>query len=290
MKLRFLAGVAAAALFVCAGAVRTELRAQQAAEPASAIPDLSSNKMTWVLMNGTAYFKVPGDTGPGPIMQRGQEYKHDEVPRIADTSNPILQPWAKKLMDEANEKVLAGGIPYYPTSRCWPGGVPGLLLFPGEPVVFAQTSKEIWILYQRDAQVRRVYLNVPHSKNPAYSWYGESVGHYENGDTLVIDTIGLADKGGRGPIDRFRTPHTNQLHVVERYRLHNAGKNIEVSFTVEDPGAFTVPWKAKVDFQRGSGARSGDWMESICADNPVDYFADDKPGAVPIPKADKPDF
>jgi len=67
---------------------------------------------------------------------------------------------------------------------------------------------------------------------------------------LVIDTIGLADKGGRGPIDRFRTPHTNQLHVVERYRLHNAGKNIEVSFTVEDPGTFTMPWKAKVDFQR----------------------------------------
>jgi len=71
--------------------------------------------MTWVLMNGTAYFKMPGDTGPGPIMQRGQEYKHDEVPRIADTSNPILQPWAKKLMDEANEKVLARTA--FPTIR-----------------------------------------------------------------------------------------------------------------------------------------------------------------------------
>src|SRR5712672_396696 len=165
------------ALLLCTGAALQASRAQPAGVTGSETPDFSSNKMTWVLMNGTAYFRVPGDTGPGPIMQRGQEYKHDEVPRIADTSNPILQPWAKKLMDEANEKVLGGGIPYYPTSRCWPGGVPGLLLFPGEPVVFAQTPKEIWILYQRDAQVRRVYLNVPHSKNPGYSWYGESVGH-----------------------------------------------------------------------------------------------------------------
>jgi len=281
---------AAAALLIGASAGLRGLHAQQAVDQNGPIPDFSSHNMTWVLMNGTAYFKVPGDAGPGPIMQAGREYKHDEVPRIADTNNPILQPWAKKLMDEENAKVLAGGIPYYPTSRCWPGGVPGLLLFPGEPVVFAQTAKEVWILYQRDAQVRRVYLNVPHSKTPHYSWYGESIGHYENGDTLVVDTIGLANKGKLGPIDRFRTPHTDKLHVVERFHLNNGGKNIEVSFTVEDPGTFTMPWKAKVDFQRGSGARSGDWSESICADNPIDYFADDKPGAVPIPRADEPDF
>jgi hypothetical protein len=270
---------------LCALSLGHEARAQSA--PNAAIPDFSSNEMKWVLMNGTAYFKVPGDTGPGPIMQRGREYKHDDTPRVAETNNPILKPWAKKLMDDANDKVLAGGIPFYPTSRCMPGGVPGLLLYPGEPVVFVQTPKEVWILYQRDAQVRRVYLDVPHSKNPPYSWYGESVGHYENGDTLVVDTVGLDDKG---PIDRFRTPHTRQLHVVERYRLNNDGKNIEIVFTVDDPGAFTMPWKAKVDFERLSGARAVPWLESICAENPVDYFADDKAGAVPIPHGDRPDF
>jgi hypothetical protein len=154
-------------------------------------------------------------------------------------------------------------------------------------VVFAQTPKEVWILYQRDAQVRRVYMDVPHSKNPQYSVYGESVGHYENSDTLVVDTIGLNDSV---PIDRFRTPHTKQLHVVERYRLNNGGKNIEITFTVEDPGAFTTTWKGKVDFERGRGARSGEWQESICADNPTDYFADRIPSAVPVPQADSPDF
>ena len=240
-------------------------------------------------MNGTAFFRAPGDTGPGPIVDMpGHEYIADYNTRVADTTNPILKPWAKKLMDINNERVLAGGIPFYPTSRCWPGGVPGLLLYPGEPVFFIQTRKEVWIFYQRDSQVRRVYLNVPHSKNPGYSAHGESVGHYENGDTLVVDTIGLDDKG---PIDRFRTPHTKQLHVVERYRLNNGGKNVEIIFSVEDPGAFTMPWKGKVDFERGRGVRSGGpWVESICADGPRDYFADDKPGAVPIPEAERPDF
>lgn len=255
--------------------------------PPASIPDLSSNRMTWVLMNGTAFFRAPGDTGPGPIMQRGQEYKHDDVPRIAETNNPILKPWARKLMDINNQRVTAGDLPFYTTSRCWPGGVPGLLLYPGEPVVFIQTPKEVWMMWQRDAQVRRVYLDVPHSTHPKYSVYGESVGHYENGDTLVVDTVGLDDSV---PIDRYRTPHTKQLHVVERYRLHNAGKNIEITFTVEDPGAFNMAWKGKVDFQRGRGARSGQWDESICADNPHDYFADKLSSAVPIPHAETADF
>ena len=96
-------------------------------------------------------------------------------------------------------------------------------------------------MWQRDAQVRRVYLDVPHSRNPGLSVYVESVGHYENGDTLVVDTIGLVDSV---PIDRFRTPHTKQLHVVEGYRLNHDGKNIEISFTAEDPGA-PCPGKAR---------------------------------------------
>ncbi len=253
------------------------------------IPDFGSGQKMWVLKNGTAFSRVPGDTGPGPIMDMpGHEYIPDHTNRVADTSNPILKPWAKKLMDINNARVLAGGIPFYTTSRCWPGGVPGLLLFPGEPVVFIQTPKEVWILWQRDAQVRRIYLDVPHTNKPGHSVYGELIGHYENDNTLVVDTIGLDDSV---PVDRFRTPHTNQLHVVERYRLDNEAKNIEIRFTVEDPGAFNLPWSGKVDFERGRGARSGGpWVESICADGPRDYFSDDKSGAVPIPEAAAPDF
>ena len=64
------------------------------------------------------------------------------------------------------------------------------------------------------------------------------MGHYE-GDTLIVDTIGLSD---RSLIDSFRTPHTAALHVVERYRRIENGRKIEVVVTVEDPGTFTAPW------------------------------------------------
>ena len=124
--------------------------AQSAAPPSGAIPDFSSGGKTWVLINGTQFYKVPGDTGPGPIddknfpngafaRQGGGGAR--TVNRIADTSNPILKPWAKKLMDIANERVAAGGIPFVDDSRCWLGGVPSLLLFPGEAVVFLPDSQ-----------------------------------------------------------------------------------------------------------------------------------------------------
>src|SRR4051812_35573436 len=114
-RLKSALAAAATAAVLVAAALAPSLHAQPAAK--SEIPDLSTDKL-WVLMNGTAYFKAPGDTGPGPVMQRGKDYAHDDVPRIAETNNPILKPWAKKLMDINNARVVAGGIPFYTTSRC----------------------------------------------------------------------------------------------------------------------------------------------------------------------------
>jgi hypothetical protein len=66
----------------------------------------------------------------------------------------------------------------------------------------------------------------------------ESVGHYE-GDMLVVDTIGLNDKTF---VDNFRTPHTEKPHVVERFRLVDGGKAMQVDITFDDPDAFNAPW------------------------------------------------
>jgi hypothetical protein len=263
------------------------LQAQPAPARNAAIPDFSSGAKAWVLAGGPVFRKVPGDTGPGPVVSpAGKEYKFGEQNAVADTSTPILKPWAKKLMDIANQRVEAGGVPFVDDSRCWPGGVPSLLLFPGEAVVFLQTPTVVYFLSKRDAQIRRIYLNAPHSANPGYSWKGESVGHYENGDTLVVDTIGLDDKG---PLDRFRTPHTKQMHVIERYKLVGGGKGIDVTFTVDDPGTFTTPWKALVQFKPGDTPRSNHWEEDICAEN-GDGYGFDPEQLVPMPRADKPEF
>jgi hypothetical protein len=127
-----------------------------------------------------------------------------------------------------------------------------------------------------DSQVRRVYLDVPHSANPKPSWYGESVGHYED-DTLVVDTIGLNTKTY---VDNYRTPHSEKLHVVERWRMVDAGKAMEAIFTVEDPDAFYEPWSGMRRFRRATQQ----FAEDICAENNQHLF-DYK-----IPIASKPDF
>src|SRR6202048_4570872 len=142
---------------------------------------------------------LPPPSGPGPVMS---DKAHPYVPngqgqptyRIADLTNPILKPWAVEQMRKANEEVLAGKVPFIADSRCWPAGVPSFLLYPANPVRFVQTPTQVLMIWQQDAQIRRVYLNQPHSANPKPSWYGESIGHCENSDTLVVDTIGMNDK------------------------------------------------------------------------------------------------
>jgi hypothetical protein len=129
--------------------------------------------------------------------------------------------------------------------------------------------------------VRHIYLTDRHSANVKPSWFGESIGHYENGDTLVVDTIGLNDKTF---VDSYRTPHTTQLHVVERFRIVDEGKALDVSIHVEDSGAFTTPWNARQHYRR---ATDGPQVESACAENNNAWFGY---AVEPIPQADKPDF
>ena len=121
--------------------------------------------------------------------------------------------------------------------RCWPTGVPTYLLNPGGPTYWVQTPREIVMIWQLDHQVRHVYLNVPHSADPKPSWYGELVGHFE-GDILVVDTIG---QNTRTFVDNYRTPHSEKLHVVERYRMLDGGKTLEAQVTMEDPAVFVRP-------------------------------------------------
>jgi hypothetical protein len=148
----------------------------------------------------------------------------------------------------------------------------------------------------QDFQLRHVYLNQPHSANPKPSWYGESVGHYENGDTLVVDTIGMNDKTF---VDNYRTPHTTRLHVVERFQIVDGGNALEVKVHVEDPGAFTMPWNAVQRYARFEGSRGNDGklVETICAESASlgqfdfgNYGATHSAELAPVPQADRPDF
>jgi len=231
-------------------------------------------------------FLPPVDGGAGPVMS---DPKHPYVPngggrqstyRVADLTNPILQPWTAERMKKANDEVLAGKVPYITRERCWPAGVPGYTVYTrgGQPLFFYQMKDKILIVNELNTQVRHVYLDVPHSKDPKSSWYGESVGHYD-GDTLVVDTIGLNDKTF---VDNYRTPHTDKIHVVERFRMIEGGKILEATITVDDPGAFNMPWSGIQRWRRTERP----FEENPCENNDG-FFSYD---VVPIPKAEKSDF
>ena len=128
---------------------------------------------------------------------------------------------------------------------------------------------------------RHVYLNRKHTERVKPSWFGESVGHYEGGDTLVVDTIGL---NMRTFVDQFRTPHTEQLHVIERFRILPDGNGMEATATVEDPGAFTTAWRAVQKYRRVS---QGPMLENNCAENNTAFFG---LKVEAIPQSEKPDF
>jgi hypothetical protein len=162
--------------------------------------------------------------------------------------------------------------------------------------------------------MRHVRLDATHPENLTPSLQGDSVGRYE-GDTLVIDTVGI--KVGRYTmIDRFGTPHTAALHVVERYRLLDyeaakeaqergqkewqsvpayavdpdyKGKGLQLQFTVEDEGVFTMPWSATITYGRDANS---EWEERVCAENVqhdyAGHYYSDKDAH--LPTADKPDF
>src|SRR5262249_58767919 len=101
-----------------------------------------------------------------------------------------------------------------PRNQCWPNGVPFMLSLSME---MFQLRDQLIMIYQNDHQVRHIRMNAQHPAKVTPSWYGDSVGHYE-GDTLVIDTVGMK-VGKYSMVDWYGTPHSEALHVVERYRM-----------------------------------------------------------------------
>ncbi len=285
MSARFV--VAMMASFVCVfGAGWPKTVAAQQSVP---VPDLTIDSKSAWLMVGDDF--LPPPAGPGPVtFDKRYPYVDNAAARrtatqptyrVADLGNPILKPWVVEEMRKANDWVLAGKVPFRARERCYPAGVPGWVIYTlAEPISILQTDKQVTMINHGGPEVRRIYLGVAHSANPKPSWYGESVGHYEGGDTLVVDTIAISTKTF---IDNYRTPHTDQLHVIERYKLVDGGKMMEVMISVEDPGAFTTPWSAMQRFRRVPRV----WSEDICAENNFDFLHYE---VVPLPQAAKPDF
>ncbi len=198
------------------------LFSQTAAEPeaAKARPDLSGN---WVLII------EPGDP--------------DE--KQFSLEAPPLQPWAMEIYKANREGTTSpndrGREDLDPYSYCFPPGVTRSMVPHLRPFEIVQFPDRVYILFEVDHWVRRIYMDGRgHPEGWPFGWMGHSIGKWD-GDTLVVDTTGLND---RSWIDRGGTPHSDALHVVERFR-RVAHDTLEIDFLFDDPKAFTKPWGAK---------------------------------------------
>jgi hypothetical protein len=279
--------------------------ANSGTQSATAIPDFSG---TWAQLFCCGF--APPLTGPGPVTNRSRrDGASDFHAFVGDYTNPILKPQAAEIVQRHGD-TEARGVPYpNPRNQCWPEGVPFVLSNFGMTVI--QRPDEITILYDHDHQVRHVRMNQLHPTDVTPSWYGDSVGHYD-GDKLVIDTVGVKI-GPFAMIDWYGTPHTEALHVVERYRLieyeaakeaeertarefrrlptgnglapdpNYRGKALQLQFTVEDAGVFTMPWSSIITRRRSFA----EWPEYVCAESlrGIDAAKDSA-----VPHAEKPDF
>jgi len=168
-----------------------------------------------------------------------------------------------------------------PRLKCWVLGVPRSVYYPA-PFQILQRAADLTLVHQFGDQVRTIHTDgSKHTTEEDPELYlGDSRGHWE-GDTLVVDVTGFNEETW---LDRAGNYHSEQLHVVERWRTIYDGKRLEVEVTAQDHKAFTTPWKATRIWQK---VDRGLMLESVCAENNINPFNLDE---YPMPEAKTPDF
>lgn len=251
--------------------------------------------------------------GPKPLynLKRLPDGTNDGGQLVGDWKNPILKPEAAEIVRK-NGLLARAGIGYPdPSNQCRPYQPPFTYAMQ-LGMEMLQKKDGITIMYNQDDQVRHIRLNSAHPADVKPAPMGDSIGHYE-GDMLVVDTIAIKPSPFN-MVDRWGSPVTPGLHVVERYRLidgemakaaqdrhektdgrvggaggamavdpDTSKKGLQVEITVEDPNVFTAPWTGYSTFRR---IRTP-WFEQVCAENPVDHYEGEWVG---LPRDNTPDF
>lgn len=212
----------------------------------------------------------------------GAQTKAWTMPRLSngkpDLNGVWERPYVPDMTKDGRNQKGAGDLPFTPeyaqmfkdydpakfdyTGRCLPQGLTRSMNSPF-PIRLVETNDLVVILYEAWNVFEIVHTDGrPHPKNPDPLWFGNSVGKWD-GDTLVIDTIGFNDKTN---MDTVGHPHSDAMHTVERFTRTDE-KHIAYEITIEDPKAFTRPWKNTRVF-----TLRPDWeiMEYSCEENNKD--------------------
>jgi hypothetical protein len=145
---------------------------------------------------------------------------------------PPMLPWAAKITADRAATSYADDF----EARCLPGTPPRI---PPYHMSLFSTPKLVLVLFEGNTHMYRQFFvdGSDHPKNLRPTFYGDARAHWE-GDTLVVDTIGLNDFSW---VDGRGHPHTKQMHLTEKFRRPDYG-NLAIDVTIDDPGTFTRPW------------------------------------------------
>ncbi len=189
-----------------------------------------------------------------------QNRARDRVHRTIDGKWPPLLPAAAELLEQ-RLKAADEGKPF-PTTlhECLPGGVPEMIF--GSPYLmqFIESPGQVTILHEMFTLFRVIYMDRQHPAEPDPTYMGHSIGRWQ-GDTLIVDTVGLTD---RTSIDEAGMPHSEALHVIERYRRVD-NNTLEIIVTLDDPRTFSQPWDVKVTYK--AAAPDTQYIEYVCENN-----------------------
>jgi hypothetical protein len=175
---------------------------------------------------------------------------------------PPMTPWGLAKFKAVKSSFGAHQYPIEETNdpvlrKCEPPGVPRVYMHPF-PFQFIQTPGEIVMLFEVDSLRREIYTDgKPRDAGLVPLWMGSSIGTWE-GDTLVVDTINFNDKTW---IDRVGHPHSDKLHVVERFRRPDHDHLVD-DIAIDDSVAYTKPWTAHLEFK----LRPWKLTEQFCED------------------------
>ena len=210
----------------------------------------------------TAQFQPPGSLGalapaniakprPKPPFDLTGAWLHGGTPERFDPPAGFkLTPAAQKHFDAAAQATKEGKIYRNDIGLCWPAGMP-IMMTRVWPVAMIQLPTSIFMISELMNSLRIVYLDGRTHTDPdiaVKSFNGESIGRWE-GDTLVIETKNFVDEH-HWIHDRMGIPASDALHIVERIKMVNEGKRLEIEFALTDPKGWEGTWKMTKTWNR----------------------------------------